>query len=149
MVETKDFCSYDASFMLKEVGYCEPAFAYYCVSNNSESRILYYNTNEFRGGYFIDCRYCYNQFNKENCGYLADRYVDVPLLYEAIKWLWEKHDIEISQSYVNAMKGHSFMICGKDCILYDSDENGEYFSTPEEALNAGVLKTKEFLTKNN
>lgn len=135
MIESTDFCTKEVSIRLKEFGYKERSFCFYTPKGTD----LIHNTNQFRGGWFEDSSYSYNSLPKD-C--MCNDYIDVPLIYEAQKWLRKNYNVELDSMKVPS-KGnvYAYMVWIDDVLVYDSESYfpEKYYPTWEEAMNNAIL----------
>ena len=135
----EDYVTYEVAKMLKGKGYDEECDAYYHNDNSN----AYWGANDDErfescdGGFYNG-----NNFYRDAA----------PTLYEAQKWLREKHTIHVDATPVLRSPFDeipyvywSYIICNTDtCMSHAMDDYTE-FKTYEEALNAGIKKALEFI----
>jgi hypothetical protein len=134
MIENSDFCTKEVSMLLKKLGYKERSFCYYTPSGDK----LIHNTNSFRGGWFEDSSYCYNSL-PEGC--MCADFIDVPLIYEAQKWLRKNYNVELDSMKVPS-KGnvYAYMVWIDDVCIKDSEAcfPEKNYPTWEECMNQAL-----------
>ena len=115
MLTNKDYCDYETCVALKELGYKESCFGHY-----------------FNAEFYIDMPPKY---------YQSDKYVSVPTLYEAQKWLREQRllFIEIDKILYGGYKFHVL-----DLTTYTEESCGDTDGY-EEALAEGIKEAVKIL----
>jgi len=134
MTLQEDFCSYELSKKLKELGFD----MYYCMA----WRWLDENTQEL--------------MTRDQCNILSvyERYItDAPTLELANKWLRETYDIEVMATPVmkNIWNCSIFYLKdGYDLTEYNDDDRFyQDFKTKEDALRFGLETVIDDIIKNN
>jgi len=133
MTLQEDFCSYELSKKLKELGFD----MYYCMA----WRWLDENTQEL--------------MTRDQCNILSvyERYItDAPTLELANKWLRETYDIEVMATPImkNIWKCRIFYLKdGYDLTEYNDDDRFyQDFKTKEDALRFGLETVIDDIIKN-
>lgn len=118
--EIKNFCSYEASKAMKEVGFDEPCMAFY-----------YMPRAEFR--IYIDNPETGTVFNLHDTANKSSVHASAPLFTQATQWFWDKHKLEILLSRI---KGEV------SACIYLNDESEWFESYPDmaEAYNSAIIK---------
>ena len=133
MLTEKDYCDYETSVALKELGYKVPTSAYYMPKNSQ----LIFVINQFRGGAAIDCFYSNNSLPKECMG---SDFIDAPTMWEAQKWLREK-EIMVYPQYLTNCQTWMCMVYEEKKMLMRSIGRGSY----NEVLNEGIKEAVKIL----
>lgn len=119
-MERKEYVSLETAISLKKKGFNEECFSSY----------------DEKGNVFVD-KYPKN-YNKISFAY------SMPHLYDAQKWLREKHDIHISTDW--GMDGYDFATTRKDEDgLFIEESYHEYFNTYEECLDNAIRKSLDYV----
>lgn len=130
-METTDYCSYELSKALKACGFDEPCDHYYHIKNGVPEDDMW-----FTHGSCAD----FNNYKRR-----PDDFVSVPFLWQAQKWLREKHHISVRVSYI-----HYHKVWFADWLNLDSgefDDTDATFATYEEALADGISVALELIKK--
>lgn len=128
-METNDYCSYEFSKKLKEAGFDEPCdhYWYKAYSNSGEVKMRQASADDYNN----------DGWNVPHCS--------APTLWQAQKWLREKHHISIRVSYIAYHK-----VWFADWLNLDSgefDDTDATFATYEEALTDGICVVLELIKK--
>lgn len=126
MLTEKDYCDYESSVALKELGYVGICDAYYELTGNED-----YNRDSF------ELLYTRDFIHPDD----IDR-VAAPLLYQAQKWMREEKHIEVlvlSKGMVGAP--YDVQVYTEDYSISDDKEYSSY----EEALSEGVRASIKIL----
>lgn len=131
----EDYVSLEVAKKLKGKGFNELCHCYYCNDENK----------------------CYRApLSKFDYELLSDRDFLMPSLYDAQKWLRNKHklhvDVGMCNNYSTNADGEichvwavwTFSIYHTTSMIYDCEHLGEY-DTYEEALNAGILEALKLI----
>ncbi len=124
-METTDYCDYKLSLALKACGFDEPCIAKWACEPYDKPLL-------FGSTAFVFC-------NSE----LKGRDVTAPFLWQAQKWLREKHHISVRVSYI-----HYHKVWFADWLNLDSgefDDTDATFATYEEALADGISVVLELI----
>lgn len=123
----KDFVTLEVAKLLKEKGFNEECYAYY------------------RNGVLIYAMYQdYSSINDMLYQYILNDKIYTPTLYQAQKWLRDKHNIHITIG--NSASGYWWELSKADngTTIYDYNysgpNDGGKWDTYEEALICGILK---------
>lgn len=119
-MKTNDYCNYKLSLALKVAGFDYPCYFYY-TKENAPDDCVWQTTSE-------EAPVDYNRRIYAGCS--------MPLLYQAQKWLREKHHISIRVSYIPYHK-----VWFADWLNLDSgefDDTDATFDSYEEALADGI-----------
>lgn len=131
----EDYCSYELSKQLKAFGFDEPCDHYYTKEDAPEGAAWIVSTTDRENfNADSDCPFC-----KPLCS--------APLLYQAQKWLREKHHISVRVSYIPYHK-----VWFADWLNLDSGEFNDTdatFATYEEALADGISVVLELIEQEN
>lgn len=142
-MNTEDYVSLEVAKLLKEKGFREPCNAIYYVNRSGNSS--------------LQIMFCLNEFeylSKHNDGFQYEYLA--PSLYEAQKWLRNKHQLHIS---VGMCSDYSTNADGERCdewnfwsfstyyttSLYHIHDYVEEYDSYEEALNAGILEALKLI----
>lgn len=117
----EDFVSLEVAKLLKEKGFNEPCNSAYDKKGNIGTNTTLIN------------------WNKE-----YDWAVSRPTLYEAAKWLRDKHAIHISIEWDVDGFCSSITIRDEDGLFVESSYH-IYYKSYEEALNAGILEALKMI----
>lgn len=123
----EDYCSYELSLALKKAGFDEPCIAQWACEPDGRPLLFGSTAFVFR--------------NAE----LKGRDVTAPLLYQAQKWLREKHHISVRVSYIAY---HNVWFA--DWLNLDNgefDDTDATFDSYEEALAYGIEAVLELIKK--
>lgn len=125
----EDFCDYNTSRMVKELGFKEECIAYYWANKDTFHWTIppYRNHNE-----------------------LPTR-ISVPSWQQIEKWLWEEHKLVLSHTLGNVKEEHSYVVYilhNKDGIYYKSIATSESCTSPIMAKIQSIIKAVEHLHKN-
>lgn len=137
----KEFCDYETSVALKELGFREKCPTYYDTEDNVGLLLNTQWTSDYMPCQFIDCLESHNSNTSDD-----NSYVDAPTIYQVQKWLREIHNIFImvDRSFAARNSWH-YVICINDdfehLIEQPSLENYSY----EEALSEGIKNAIEIL----
>lgn len=112
----KDFVSLVVAKKLKEKGFDE-----YC-------KALYIN-GKWRD---ISC--------KNSCDMFNGKFYAAPTLYEAQKWLREKHMLHVNADYDNVFRNWFYSVLGIDRVRNADIISRDMYDTYEVALNEGILR---------
>lgn len=119
MLEEKDYCDYETSVALKELGYDGYCAAYYHLFDDEDDA-----RNSFEYAYGFD-------FQNSNNIYR----VGAPLLYQAQKWLREEKGMLLQTTYLELSDEWI-------CVIRDKNKRHGYSAQKqknyEEALSEGV-----------
>ena len=135
----KEFCDYETSVALKELGFREKCPTYYDTEDNVG---LLYNTQwalDNTPYQFTDCLESHN-------AYEGNSYVDAPTMWETQKWLREEIDIIVYP------EKNSF---GWYCAIHNNIgkvhqfKYSEEYNTYEEALLEGIKEAVKILKEEN
>lgn len=136
-MEQTDYVSYELAKKLKAAGFCEPCYYGYSVKTRLEPKPSFgvpkmvhsnisKNFNDNRKGIDKGLNYC-----------------SAPTLWQAQKWLREKHHISVRVSYLAYHK-----VWFADWLNLDSgefDDTDATFATYEEALADGISVVLELI----
>ena len=118
-------------------------------------------------GFDYKCIACYNEeefdytgeYSNYNLGYYHDNLISAPNIYQAQKWLREKHDIIVLvDTYFKNYMNEDFSKAEFEYVIVDmnnnalrkaSHENKELFEFYENALSAGISKAIEYIEEND
>ena len=139
MLTEKDYCDYETSVALKELGYKVPTSAYYMPNNNK----LIFVSNSLRGGYVIDCFRSHNSFPKE---VMTSDYIDAPTMWEAQKWLREEKKVIVvivpyTYNIITETRTWTYEMWLEDNLEREVHD----FKTYEEALSEGIKEAVKIL----
>ena len=126
-METTDYCSYELSKALKACGFDEPCYSKWAVEPDGQPFLM--------GS-------CLAGFVSSEC---KGRDVLAPFLWQAQKWLREKHHLSVRVNYIAYHK-----VWFADWLNLDSgefDDTDATFNTYEEALADGIRFCVENLLK--
>ena len=135
MLTEKDYCDYETSVALKELGYVGICDAYYELTGSED-----YNRDSF------ELLYTRDFIHPDD----IDR-VAAPLLYQAQKWLREEKGIFV---YIDVPwktddgLGWSYFCCNKPMTEEDKEvcfASGGFYDSYEEALAEGIKEAVKIL----
>lgn len=127
----EDYCSYELSKILKTCGFDEPCRYYY--TSNKKLRIVKDNA--------LAPEIINNRYLDEIC----DGCCTAVPLWQAKKWLLEKHRISVRMNYFSDVE-----LWFVDWLKLDSEEFGDantLFATYKEALVYGIAAALELIKK--
>lgn len=134
MLKKEDYVSLETAKLLKEKGFDEPCQMFYCKMHDSITSTSYKS-----------CR-----FNHVTYSELEEGEILIPSLYEAQKWIWERHKM-----FVSAAPNPPFTVPLEFFFWIDFptvtiDNFGslimvEHFSSYQQALDAGIRKALELI----
>ena len=138
-MEEKDYVTYEVAILLKEKDYCIP-----------------FNVDAYRYGndgkrYWFSGIGVYETVDKVEDGYQRPNITyPCPTLYEAAKWLRNKHNLCVFvEGYYNSDTDNVFTatICNKitEYPFFEYRDSVDCFKTYEEALNEGIKKALNFI----
>lgn len=134
----KEFCDYETSVALKELGFREKCPTYYDTEDNVGLLLNTEWTSDYMPCQFIDCLESHNSNTSDD-----NSYVDAPTIYQAQKWLREEMQMLIFPSYLG---GANVWIC-EICYKGERLGFGEYNQSYEEALSEGIKNAIEILNQ--
>lgn len=124
-MDATEYCSYELSKALKACGFDEPC-SYYYTTDDACPDCVWLTT-------WALCPRDYNNFKERH---QPKSLCSAPTLWQAQKWLREKHHISIRVSYIGYHK-----VWFADWLNLDSgefDDTDATFATYEEALADGI-----------
>lgn len=136
-METTDYCSYELSKALKACGFDEPCRYCYIVDKDTETLVEfteYASRSKWNSAEVGGSKYPY-------------KHISAPSLWQAQKWLREKHHISVRVSYI-----HYHKVWFADWLNLDSgefDDTDATFATYEEALADGISVALELIEQEN
>ena len=95
MLTEKDYCDYDTCVALKELGFNEPTLAYYLGFLSSKPLLYLVIDKDCMPEDGVNVFDLLSNSNK----YKDSKNIDAPTLWEAQKWLREKHNLHIEITY--------------------------------------------------
>ena len=135
----KEFIPYEQALKLKELGFNENCFASYTYNRHKENDMIFDIKEQNGLRWSININEQCKQY-KEPC--------TIPLYQQAFRWFREKYginrEIACGDNVFWFRYGHNGFIS----VLSIDDNNGNYYSTYEEAELACLKKLIE-ITKNN
>lgn len=135
----KEFCDYETSVALKELGFREECPTYYDTEDNVGLLLNTQWTSDYMPCQFIDCLESHNSNTSDD-----NSYVDAPTLSKAHKWLIEEKKLFVEVTMSTFDQTYLWEICNTE----NSDLITGGFSsydTYEEALSEGIKKAIEIL----
>jgi hypothetical protein len=135
----KEFCDYETSVALKELGFREKCPTYYDTEDNVGLLLNTQWTSDYMPCQFIDCFESHNSNTSDD-----NSYVDAPTIYQAQKWLIDKKKLFVEVTLGAFDQTYLWEICNTE----NSDLITGGFSsydTYEEALSEGIKKAIEIL----
>lgn len=135
----KEFCDYETSVALKELGFREECPTYYDTEDNVGLLLNTQWTSDYMPCQFIDCLESHNSNTSDD-----NSYVDAPTLSKAHKWLLEEKKLFVEVTMSTFDQTYLWEICNTE----NSDLITGGFSsydTYEEALSEGIKKAIEIL----
>ena len=111
----KDYCDYETCVALRELGFRDECFGHY-----------------YKGKFYTDMPPKH---------YQSDRYISVPSLYEAQKWLRENHNLHVEVGYNPVLSWYVYRVWEHQ----DEIAEGEAFPSYEEALSTAIYMAIEYL----
>ena len=145
----KEFCDYETSVALKELGFTEKCLTYYDTEDNVG---LLFNTQwtvDVMPCQFTDCLESHNSNTSDD-----NSYVDAPTIYQVQKWLRKEKGIhvlpELGLIYrnKNGLITHYYRVLVKNMnsgIIITLDNDRDDFESYEEALSEGIKNAIEIL----
>ena len=135
----KEFCDYETSVALKELGFREKCPTYYDTEDNVGLLLNTQWTSDYMPCQFIDCLESHNSNTSDE-----NSYVDAPTIYQAQKWLMEDKKLFVEVTLGTFDQTYLWEICNTE----NSDLITGGFSsydTYEEALSEGIKNAIEML----
>lgn len=135
----KEFCDYETSVALKELGFREKCPTYYDTEDNVGLLLNTQWTSDYMPCQFIDCLESHNSNTSDD-----NSYVDAPTIYQAQKWLMEDKKLFVEVTLGTFDQTYLWEICNTE----NSDLITGGFSsydTYEEGLSEGIKKSIEIL----
>ena len=133
----KEFCDYETSVALKELGFREKCPTYYDTEDNVGLLLNTQWTSDYMPCQFIDCLESHNSNTSDE-----NSYVDAPTIYQAQKWLMEDKKLFVEVTLGTFDQTYLWEICNTE----NSDLITGGFSsydTYEEALSEGIKNAIE------
>lgn len=137
----EQFCSYEISLKLKELGFDEGCLAKYCRYNPNDEIEIFSQTQNFFKGYFEVC------FNRD---YKKEEKIAAPLWQQAIDWFRKEYDLHIvltvnPYSERDTVNGYKIYDGKKElrCIVNNETQSLDYYYSREQA----ILKAIELCQK--
>ena len=131
----KEFCDYETSVALKELGFREECPTYYDTEDNVGLLLNTQWTSDYMPCQFIDCLESHNSNTSDD-----NSYVDAPTIYQVQKWLRKEKNIIVAPAPFN-----DFKWCACIYRVKFPDELCKEFDTYEEALSEGIKSAIEIL----
>lgn len=135
----KEFCDYETSVALKELGFREKCPTYYDTEDNVGLLLNTQWTSDYMPCQFIDCLESHNSNTSDE-----NSYVDAPTIYQTQKWLMEDKKLFVEVTLGTFDQTYLWEICNTE----NSDLITGGFSsydTYEEALSEGIKNAIEML----
>lgn len=135
----KEFCDYETSVALKELGFREKCPTYYDMEDNVGLLFNTQWTSDYLPCQFMDCLESHNSNTSDD-----NSYVDAPTLSKAHKWLTKEKKLFVEVTMSTFDQTYLWEICNTE----NSDLITGGFSsydTYEEALSEGIKKAIEIL----
>ena len=135
----KEFCDYETSVSLKELGFREKCPTYYDTEDNVGLLFNTQWTSDYLPCQFMDCLESHNSNTSDD-----NSYVDAPTLSKAHKWLMKEKKLFVEVTMSTFDQTYLWEICNTE----NSDLITGGFSsydTYEEALSEGIKKAIEIL----
>ncbi len=136
----KEFCTYEQSLALKDLGFDEPCFSYYV---DCELRGVNLGMEELGGVKPYYERFGYHTINNHHIDNKNKIITSAPLKQQAFRWFREKHGLDYNTINPNMWTTFSFIINdipNKNPITTHLD-----FSTKEETEDACLDKLIEIV----
>lgn len=134
----EDYVSYPLALALKKCGFDEPCLYHYDAVRECDIIEANYTVCDSEGCQYITADDLLEDNN--HC-----QYCSAPTLWQAQKWLREKHHISVRVSYISYLK-----VWFADWLNLDSgefDDTDTTFTTYEEALADGISVALELIKK--
>jgi hypothetical protein len=130
---TDQFCTYDISKGLKELGFIEPCFGFY----NPEGKFYY--------GFGGQNGYNYSNFTNKS----KSKIILVPIWQQAIDWLLLEYDkdVDIHHWKNQPVNDEVWVNCYQ--FFINGETNAHYYPKINGAREVGILKTIEIIKKLN
>ena len=135
----KEFCDYETSVALKELGFREKCPTYYDTEDNVGLLLNTEWSSDYMPCQFIDCLESHNSNTSDE-----NSYIDAPTIYQAQKWLMEDKKLFVEVTLGTFDQTYLWEICNTE----NSDLITGGFSsydTYEEALSEGIKNAIEML----
>ena len=129
----KEFCDYETSVALKELGFREKCPTYYDTEDNVGLLFNTQWTSDYMPCQFTDCLESHNSNTSDD-----NSYVDAPTIYQAQKWLREKMGILLDPRYLDMIDDWICVISYKNINRRSSATIG--MGGYEESLAEGIKK---------
>ena len=137
----KEFCDYETSVALKELGFREKCPTYYDTEDNVGLLLNTQWTSDYMPCQFIDCLESHNSNTSDD-----NSYVDAPTIYQAQKWLMEDKKLFVEVTLGTFDQTYLWEICNTENSDLITGGFSSY-NTYEEALSEGIKKAIEILSK--
>jgi hypothetical protein len=129
----KEFCDYETSVALKELGFREKCLTYYDTEDNVGLLFNTQWTSDYLPCQFTDCLESHNSNTSDD-----NSYVDAPTIYQAQKWFRENMGILLDPRYLDMIDDWICVISYKNISRRSSSTNG--MGGYEESLAEGIKK---------
>lgn len=129
----KEFCDYETSVALKELGFREKCPTYYDTEDNVGLLLNTQWSSDYMPCQFIDCLESHNSNTSDD-----NSYVDAPTIYQAQKWFRENMGILLDPRYLEMIDDWICVISYKNTNRRSSATNG--MGGYEESLAEGIKK---------
>lgn len=137
MLRDVDFCDYETSKALKELGYREKTFRYYIFEDDMPIP----NSSQFRGAWAEDCMQSWNLNGMD----VYSNWVDCPTIYDAQRWFRKEKGLVIYPTIdqFEDERGDATWSCCMcvPCAMIKTFGKG---LTYEEALKLGLREAVKF-----